>query len=126
MELPALERRFRGTMLAKSLGMDSRQITGRKGGVCRAAANVAEDETFAEQARRRAARWHAWLKSPECTFQDRENFERWCADVTNAAAYVEFCGDLAAVTELAGDGDGYSEHVLASFGRSPRLEADRR
>jgi ferric-dicitrate binding protein FerR (iron transport regulator) len=79
-----------------------------------------------EQARRRAARWHAWLKSPECTFQDRENFERWCADVTNAAAYVEFCGDLAAVTELAGDGDGYSEQVLTSFGRSPRLEADQR
>jgi ferric-dicitrate binding protein FerR (iron transport regulator) len=107
--------------------MDSRQTTGREGGVCGVAANVAEDETFAEQARRRAARWHAWLKSPECTFQDRENFERWCADVANAAAYVEFCGDLAAATGLAGDGDdGYSEHVLASFGRSPRLEADRR
>ena len=40
----------------------------------------AEDESYAEQTRRRAARWHAWLTSPHCTLQDRENFERWCAD----------------------------------------------
>jgi ferric-dicitrate binding protein FerR (iron transport regulator) len=46
------------------------------------------------QALRRAARWHAWLKSPECTFQDLENFERWCRDSKNAAAYVALCGDL--------------------------------
>jgi ferric-dicitrate binding protein FerR (iron transport regulator) len=46
------------------------------------------------QALRRAARWHAWLKSPECTFQDLENFERWCSDAKNAAAYVALCSDL--------------------------------
>jgi ferric-dicitrate binding protein FerR (iron transport regulator) len=47
------------------------------------------------QALRRAARWHAWLKSPQCTNQDLENFERWCSDTKNAAAYVALCGDLA-------------------------------
>jgi ferric-dicitrate binding protein FerR (iron transport regulator) len=47
------------------------------------------------QALRRAARWHAWLTSPQCTFQDRENFERWCSDSKNAAAYVALCGHLA-------------------------------
>jgi ferric-dicitrate binding protein FerR (iron transport regulator) len=47
------------------------------------------------QALRRAARWHAWLTSPHCTFQDRENFERWCSDSKNAAAYLALCGHLA-------------------------------
>jgi ferric-dicitrate binding protein FerR (iron transport regulator) len=53
----------------------------------RAATERAVDETSVDQARRRAARWYAWLKSPECTFQDRENFERWRQDPANAAAY---------------------------------------
>jgi ferric-dicitrate binding protein FerR (iron transport regulator) len=101
-------------------------MTGRKGDVCRAAASLTVDETCAEQARKRAARWHAWLKSPECTFQDRENFERWCADVTNAAAYAAFCGDLTAVPELANGGEesSYAAHAFTSFVRLPRLEAD--
>jgi len=47
------------------------------------------------QALRRAARWHAWLTSPQCTFQDRENFQRWCSDSKNAAAYVALCTHLA-------------------------------
>jgi hypothetical protein len=61
------------------------------------------DASYAEQTRRRAARWHAWLKSSECTLQDRENFERWCADPVNAAAYVALCGGLAWAPELADD-----------------------
>jgi hypothetical protein len=91
----------------------------------------AEDESYSEQARRRAARWHAWLKSPHCTLQDRENFERWCADPTNATAYVAFCGDLAAVPELATEPEDVSEfdygtHSFALPVNSPRLEADPR
>jgi hypothetical protein len=91
----------------------------------------AEDESYAEQARRRAARWHAWLTSPHCTLQDRENFERWCADPTNATAYVSFCGDLAAVPELAieSEGVGDLEYGARAFPlplSSPRLEADTR
>ena len=106
-------------------GMTTRQV------VYRAPADLAEDESYAEQARRRAARWHAWLKSPHCTLQDRENFERWCADPTNAAAYVAFCGDLAALPELAIDPEegaelGYSVHPFALPVNSPRLEADTR
>jgi ferric-dicitrate binding protein FerR (iron transport regulator) len=54
----------------------------------RAAAELAVDEDRAAQARRRAARWHAWLKSPECTPQDRENFEFWRRQhALNAAAF---------------------------------------
>lgn len=64
---------------------------------------VPVDASYAEQTRRRALRWHAWLKSPECTLQDRENFERWCSDEANAAAYVELCGGLVWAPELAGD-----------------------
>jgi ferric-dicitrate binding protein FerR (iron transport regulator) len=81
-----------------------------------------------EQARRRAARWHAWLKSPECTFQDRENFERWCSDVTNAAAYVAFCGDLVGADEFVDSADeaGYMNPVHTSSVHSQRLEADQR
>ena len=91
----------------------------------------AEDESYDEQARRRAARWHAWLTSPHCTLQDRENFERWCADPTNATAYVAFCGDLAAVPELAVEPEYASEfeYGLRAFAlpvNSPRLEADSR
>jgi len=101
------------------------------GNIYRAATELALDESYAEQARRRAARWHAWLKSPECTFQDRENFERWCSDVTNAAAYVELCGDLAAPPELAGDalednGFAYEAHALLSPRARAQSEADRR
>jgi hypothetical protein len=59
------------------------------------------DSSYAEHTRRRAARWHAWLKSSECTLQDRENFERWCTDPVNAAAYVALCGSLAFAPELA-------------------------
>jgi ferric-dicitrate binding protein FerR (iron transport regulator) len=47
------------------------------------------------QALRRAARWHAWLTSPQCTFQDRENFERWCSEPKNAAAYHALCRHLS-------------------------------
>jgi hypothetical protein len=95
------------------------------------APRTAEDESYSEQARRRAARWHAWLKSPHCTLQDRENFERWCADPTNATAYVVFCGDLAAVPELATEPEDASEldygtHTFALPAKSPRLEADTR
>ncbi len=116
-------------MLAKSLDMDSAQTSGREDDLYGIAANPVVDESYADQARRRAARWHAWLKSPQCTFQDRENFERWCADVTNASAYVALCGDLAAVPDLEAaedDEGGYATHVLASVGHSPRLEADQR
>jgi ferric-dicitrate binding protein FerR (iron transport regulator) len=102
-----------------------------EGSVYRAATELALDESYAEQARRRAARWHAWLKSPECTFQDRENFERWCSDVTNAAAYVELCGDLAAPPELTtasaeDDGFGYDSHARPSAQGLARAEADTR
>jgi ferric-dicitrate binding protein FerR (iron transport regulator) len=67
------------------------------------ALGTAADASYAEQTRRRAARWHAWLKSPECTLQDRENFERWCADPVNAAAYVTVCGGLAWAPDLEAD-----------------------
>jgi ferric-dicitrate binding protein FerR (iron transport regulator) len=63
-----------GTVLAKSSAMTTRHTA---------------------QALRRAARWHAWLTSPQCTFQDRENFQRWCSDSKNAAAYVALCTHLA-------------------------------
>jgi hypothetical protein len=83
-----------------------------------------------EHARRRAARWHRWLKSPQCTLQDRENFERWCSDATNAAAYVALCGDLAVGPELAEAGDEASfdggGHVFTPAVRLSRLEADPR
>ena len=106
-------------------GMMTRQV------VSGVPADLAEGESYAEQARRRAARWHAWLKSPHCTLQDRENFERWCADPSNAAAYVAFCGDLAAVPELAIDPEegtalGYGVRAFALPINSPRLEADTR
>jgi ferric-dicitrate binding protein FerR (iron transport regulator) len=98
---------------------------GPEGEVYGTVGDGAGDESYAEQTWRRAARWHAWLKSPQCTFQDRENFERWCADVTNAAAYVALCGDLAAVPDLPGEGE-YADHAPAALVHSPRLEADRR
>jgi hypothetical protein len=108
--------------------MNTRQISSRKGDVCRAAVSVTVDETTAEQARRRAARWYAWLKSPECTFQDRENFERWRADVSNAAAYVAFCDELTTDADLADGREGrdYAANGYVSFVHSPRLEADQR
>ena len=75
--------------------MTTRRISG-EGEVYRAATELAvDDENSAEHIRRRAARWHAWLTSPHCTFQDRENFERWCSDSKNAAAYLALCGHLA-------------------------------
>jgi len=101
-----------------------------EGNVCCAATELPLDESYAEQARRRAVRWHVWLKSPECTFQDRENFQRWCSDVTNAAAYVELCGDLTAspdlVSESDDDGFGYGAHALASPLGMAQSEADAR
>ena len=80
------------------------------------------DESSEEQALRRAARWYAWLKSPECTFQDRENFARWCSDATNAAAYVTLFGDLTGALELEGD-VAFAPHAVASPLNSPRLAA---
>ena len=95
----------------------------------RAVTELAVDANSAEQARRRAARWYAWLKSPECTFQDRENFERWCSDAANAAAYVALCSDLAAGPELAAElmyesGVGFAAHAFAAH--LPQLEAEPR
>ena len=87
------------------------------------------EERIAAHARRRAARWHRWLKSPQCTLQDRENFERWCSDPVNAAAYVALCGDLALGPELA-DADldefGYDAgaRLFATHARMHRLEAE--
>jgi ferric-dicitrate binding protein FerR (iron transport regulator) len=84
------------------------------------------DATYAEQTRRRALRWHAWLKSPECTPQDRENFERWCADAANAAAYVALCGGLACAPELAGGFDDDNFQATALTQRASLLDADAR
>ena len=78
------------------------------------------DESSEEQALRRAARWYAWLKSPECTFQDRENFERWCSDATNAAAYATLFGDLTGAFEVD---VAFVPHALPSPLDSPRLVA---
>jgi ferric-dicitrate binding protein FerR (iron transport regulator) len=97
----------------------------RNGDVYRAATELAVDESCEEQALRRAARWYAWLKSPECTFQDRENFERWCGDATNAAAYVTLFGDLAGALELEGP-PTLAPQAFVSPVHSARLEADLR
>ena len=112
---------------------DACKIPGMTSGlmVYRATAEVDEDESYVEQTRRRAARWHAWLKSPHCTFPERENFERWCADPANAAAYVAFCGDLAALPEIAlepqdGSELEYGAPAFAVPRDSARLEADTR
>jgi ferric-dicitrate binding protein FerR (iron transport regulator) len=79
---------------------------------------TAADPSVADQTRRRAARWHSWLTSPECTPQDRENFERWCTDPDNAAAYVALCGGLAFAPEPASDFDG-DELVVQGLARQP-------
>jgi ferric-dicitrate binding protein FerR (iron transport regulator) len=97
----------------------------RDGDVYRAATELAVDESSEEQALRRAARWYAWLKSPECTFQDRENFERWCRDETNAAAYVTLFGDLAGAIELESQPE-FAPHTLAPPVPSPWLDANQR
>ena len=115
-----------GTMLAKPLAMTSTRQ--RDDCAYRAVTELAVDANSADQARRRAARWHAWLKSPECTLQDRENFERWCSDAENAAAYVALCSDLAAGPEHATDlmyGDGFGYTARAFAVHLPRLEAER-
>ena len=116
-------------MLAKILAMTSKRHG--EDYAYRAVTELAVEADSAQQARRRAARWHAWLKSPECTFQDRENFERWCRDANNAAAYVALCGDLVAGPELAADAleassCDYGAHAFASACRSPLLEVERR
>lgn len=113
----------------KTSGMTIQHVL--EGSVYRAATDVTVDESYAEQARRRAARWHAWLKSPDCTFQDRENFERWCSDVTNAAAYVELCGDLAAPPDLVAEssddeGFGFAAHALPSPRAMAQSDAESR
>ena len=87
--------------------------TGREGRVYRGAARQAVEALCDQHARRRAARWHAWLLSPECTSQDRENFERWCLDARNAAAYVALCGNLAEAPE----------HSAGNQRREPRRPA---
>jgi ferric-dicitrate binding protein FerR (iron transport regulator) len=85
------------------------------------------DASYTDQTRRRAARWHAWLKSPECTLQDRENFERWCSDPANAAAYVTLCGGLAWAPELASDfaDEGFAAEDLALHASAPPVVASR-
>jgi hypothetical protein len=59
----------------------------------------------AEHARRRAARWYAWLTSPYCTAQDRENFARWRRDADNAAAFE-------ALLQEAGAFPGFGNAIL--------------
>lgn len=95
----------------------------------RAATDLPSEEACAEQVRRRrAARWHAWLKSPECTFQDRENFERWCSDATNRAAYAALCDNRDALSghtrSADDDARAPSAGVLSSPGSSLRFGAD--
>jgi ferric-dicitrate binding protein FerR (iron transport regulator) len=97
----------------------------------RAASELAVEANSADQARRRAARWHAWLKSPECTFQDRENFERWCSDADNAAAYIALYGDTAAAPgpsarQLDASDFDYAARAFAAAAHLPRLEAESR
>ena len=107
--------------------MTNRRVR-RTGEAYRAATELAGEESCVEQVRRRrAARWHAWLTSPECTFQDRENFERWCRDAMNAAAYAALCGNLAALPDRADEADenafAQAAYALAPADR-PRLRAD--
>jgi hypothetical protein len=117
-----MEGRVTGTPFAKEPSMTDRR-SWRGGRVYRAVTAIAVDETSAEQARRRAARWHAWLKNSECTFQDRENFERWCRDATNAAAYDALCRELAAgVGRAEGAALLCARRSRASPVNHPRLE----
>jgi ferric-dicitrate binding protein FerR (iron transport regulator) len=119
-----------GTMLALIPSMTDRRIDAE---VCRfrAATDLAPDEDCAAQARRRAARWYAWLTSPDCTLQDRENFERWCSDPTNAAAYAALMRELEAVTGFTsgkiGDSVRYtSRSALVSRVGASSQQADKR
>jgi hypothetical protein len=120
-----------GMMLAKFRGMTSSRVW-RNGETYRAAAELAIEENSWEQARRRAARWRAWLTSPECTLQDRENFERWRSDETNAAAYEALCAGLAepsladasAFARAACAVAAAREHAPASSKTEIRLRAD--
>jgi len=102
----------------------------RTGEAYRAATELAGEESCVEQVRRRrAARWHAWLTSPECTFQDRENFERWCGDEMNAAAYAALCANLAAFPDRGNEADAenafaQAAYALAPAGDRPRPRAD--
>jgi ferric-dicitrate binding protein FerR (iron transport regulator) len=108
-------------MLANQQGVNSLHTHSAPYGYAPALGTSA-DAGYAEQTRRRAARWHAWLKSPECTLQDRENFERWCSDPVNAAAYVALCGGLAWAPELASD---FADDGTLALQGSPPLVADR-
>ena len=109
--------------------MSNRRVW-RTGEAYRAATELAGEEGCVEQVRRRrAARWHAWLTSPECTFQDRENFERWCSDALNAAAYATFCGNLATFPGRGNEADddsafAHAAYALGPTGDRPRLRAD--
>jgi ferric-dicitrate binding protein FerR (iron transport regulator) len=113
--------------------MGDRRIGGDLCGY-RAVTELAVDEDCAAQARRRAARWHAWLSSPNCTLQDRENFERWCSDATNATAYRALMRELEAGTDFASgfseksDGVPYASHsaFVSRVDTPSRQQADER
>jgi ferric-dicitrate binding protein FerR (iron transport regulator) len=96
----------------------------------RAVTELAQESDSTAHARRRAARWHAWLKSPECTLQDRENFERWCRDAGNAAAYRALFGDISApelaAESLSASAFDYTARAFASAVPLPRLEPEPR
>jgi ferric-dicitrate binding protein FerR (iron transport regulator) len=99
----------------------------RSGPAYRRVTASAVEQTCAAQARRRAARWYSWLKNPKCTFQDRENFERWYCEAANAAAYDAFCRELAGTNscddELA---PLLQARALSSAVEYARLEANER
>jgi ferric-dicitrate binding protein FerR (iron transport regulator) len=95
----------------------------RDGRVDRVVTRIPIDQACAAQARRRAARWHAWLKDSKCTLQDRKNFERWYSDVANAAAYDALCHELAAAGDVA-EGTAALLCALSLPVRQPRFEAN--
>jgi ferric-dicitrate binding protein FerR (iron transport regulator) len=101
---------------------------GRTGYIRRPTSDAAVRNLGEQHARRRAARWHAWLKSPECTMQDRENFARWCDDAANAAAYVALYGNLAALPDSTTAEDCRRELLPAAhaFAAPQQLHADAR
>jgi ferric-dicitrate binding protein FerR (iron transport regulator) len=110
-------------MLAKLLATTGSRVR-RNGADYRAATELAVEESAREQARRRAARWHAWLTSPECTFQDRENFERWRSDETNAAAYATLCADLGPADAPRAPARARSASTHEPANHPSRLRAD--
>jgi hypothetical protein len=116
--------RATGTPLAQVARMTQRRSR-RDGRVYRAVTALAIiDEDCEAQARRRAARWHSWLTSSECTFQDRKNFERWCRHPTNAAAYEALCRELGAAANLAAAALLCARRSIASQVNRARREAN--